>query len=70
MTGCTDCFKEIGTINEKINESDKNAQQLANKEKKNVAVFPDFTFAIFEEAAPPGTIKVIVPVFGGEDVAI
>jgi hypothetical protein len=64
ITGCTDCHKEQGTINELLQQAIKDAQTLANTEHKKVAVFVEgrqFSYRIIIDTIPPGTCKVVEP---------
>jgi hypothetical protein len=65
MTGCTDCFKEQSTINEKLQTTIEHAQKMANRENKKIAVFVEgqgFSFALISGQLPACTVKVVVPV--------
>jgi hypothetical protein len=64
MEQCPDCFKEQKSINDKYKDLINEAQKLANKEKKEVAIFPNgkwYEFAIIEGQLPPNTQQIVCP---------
>lgn len=63
-TGCDGCFVDQRSINELFEQTIRDAQSFANKEKVKVAVFQKgrgFSFQKITGALPAGTREIIEP---------
>lgn len=62
MSDCPDCFKEQRSLNDQLQQVKIDAQQYANKEKKEVAILAEagkYTYAIY--TYQQNTIAVVKP---------
>ena len=62
--GCTDCFKDVRSRRDKLIQTQTDATKYATENQKKVAILPEgegFTFEVFTETIPTGTIEIIVP---------